>query len=190
MGNRRLLGVLLVLFVAVLIWNILSFSGFLGSGNGAQDDGIVRGPALFPNDQLRPTRVAPRAGGVDQEQWVEPRGVVAANEIGLGTNWGRNPFFTPSEIWALDNYRPIRIEEPFVPPDDLFLHAVVRDSTGRRMAILNNDIVAVGDIYAGMEIVDMVDDGVVFLVDGQRHLVRIGEAELNLRVRGFASGRY
>ncbi len=173
MGSRNVLTLLIVVFVAVLLYNVLHFTGVVG-GFGTtrgvaplpQDDRFDL-PGLAPRAVEPPSVTRPQASGTTTPSGR--RGVTAA-DLSLTSDWGRNPFFTPAEIWALANYRPVYVTDPGTVATGLLLNGIVIDSTGRRVAIINNDIVGVGDVLGGMTIVDMGNDTVVFrLADGQRH---------------------
>lgn len=197
MGNRNVRTLLVVVLVAVLLYNVLYFTGVVGSfgaGSGIErqpDDPRFDLPGLNRQDRQAP---APRASGTQAAAGAQGSGgranIVAA-DLTITSKWGRNPFLTPREIWALANYRPIYVSEPAIPAGGLVLSAIVMDSTGRRVAVINGDIVTIGDTVAGMEVVDMWDDAVVFRLDGQRHVVRMADMAVGLTVSpGGVPGRY
>lgn len=194
MDSRNILTVLVVIFVAVLLYNALYFTGIVGNfGVDSPIQPLPQDPAFqIPGQQPQPT---PRASGAvgqgrQQPRAVRTRGTVGASQIGFAADWGRDPFLTPRELWAIANYRPIYLTEPTTPPSGLYLSAIVMDSTGRRVAIINGDIVSVGQTYAGMEVVEMWSDAVVFRIEGNRHVVRMADAATGLGARGNATGRY
>lgn len=197
MGNRNVRTLLFVVLVVVVLYNILYFTGVVGNF-GARSG--VETPADDPRFNVpgfnRENRRIPapqpsgsRAGA--EAQGSGGRATVVAADVAITSEWGRNPFLTPREIWALANYRPIYVSEPAIPPGGLVLSAIVIDSTGRRVAVINGDIVTIGDTVAGMEVVDMWDDAVVFRLDGERHVVRMAAAAVGLTVGGRGvPGRY
>lgn len=195
MGSRNLLTVLVVIFVAVLAYNLLYFTGVVGNFGGSPtieplpDDPRMQLPGLNREGNA-PQASAPRGSASSATSAVGRRAYVEPADLAMTSDWGRNPFFTPREIWALANYRPVYINEPSIAPGDLVLSAIVMDSTGRRVAVINGDVVSVGDAVAGMEVVDMWDDAVVFRLDGRRHVVRIADASINLTVSPSVPGRY
>jgi hypothetical protein len=192
MGSRNVLVLLGIVFVLVLAWNVLYFTGVVGdfSGTGtvsvppAQDPGGLGVPGLpdrnFPRPQVTGGGARPGAAGP-----AAARGVVTADLISIGANWGRNPFLTPREIWAVENYQvaPVAADNP-IPAGGLLLSAVMADSSGRRMAVINDNVVGIGDVVAGMEIIDVWDDAVVFRVGTDRHVLRMNDTAVRLTVRG------
>lgn len=195
MGSRNLLTLLIVVFVAVLIYNGLYFSGVIGNyGADSVVEPLPQDPRFdvpgLRGEGSAPVQPRPSARPVDTSGMASLRNTVTLADLTIGGNWGRNPFLTPREIWALDNYRPVYQIQPTIPPGGLYLSAVVMDSSGRRAAIINGDVFGVGDVVAGMEIIDVWDDGVVFRLDGQRHVIRIGDPEIRLSVNDGATGRY
>lgn len=193
MGSRNVLTVLIVVFVAVLLYNALYFTGVVGNyGQQAPlqplpPDERFNVPGL--NRENEPLQ--PRPSGVqrvDSQQAVAPRAALDPADLTIGSNWGRNPFLTPQEIRALDNFRPVYQTAPSIPPSGLYLSAVMLDSSGRRIAIINGDVYGVGDTVGGMQILDMWNDAVVFLLDGQRHVIRIGDPAIQLS--SSRPGRY
>ncbi len=200
MGNRNVLVVLAVVFVMVLAWNVLYFTGVVGEFAG--DSSPLGSTQPQPNSQF----AVPNMPGTNSNQRplvsgtptgrqavagpAEPRASVTAADISVGSNWGRNPFLTPREIWAVENYSvaPIAIENP-IPAGGLQLSAVLGDSGGRRMAVINDNVVGIGDVIAGMEIIDVWDDAVVFMVGTERHVLRMNDAAVRLTVRGDEAGR-
>jgi hypothetical protein len=196
MDSRNVLTVLIVIFVAVLLYNALYFTGMIGGFGGDTTVAPLEQDPRFtvPGQELRQAP-GPRPSGGQQfaangTSSQQPRAVITAAELGTGPDWGRNPFLTPRELWALANYRPIYLTDPAQPPTGLFLSAVVMDSSGRRVAIINGDIVAVGQQYAGMQVVDMSNDAVMFELEGRRHVVRMADAAIGLDARSTAAGRY
>ena len=199
MGNRNVLVVLAVIFVMVLAWNVLYFTGVVGDFSGE-----ASGPTTLPqpNSQFAvPNMPGTNAGqrplvsgnGAGRPAVAVPaaaRAEVTAADISIGSNWGRNPFLTPGEIWAVENYSvaPVATENP-IPAGGLQLSAVLGDSGGRRMAVINDSVVGIGDVVAGMEIIDVWDDAVVFLVGTERHVLRMNDAAVRLTVRGAEAGR-
>ncbi len=198
MGNRNVLVVLAVVFVLVLAWNALYFTGVVGDFAGetsvaplVPDDrfdqpnfrGNVGSPQPVPSG-------APRgAPGPTAQPVTGQRATVTSADLAINANWGRNPFLTPREIWAIDNYEVALIapENP-IPAGGLHLSAVLGDSGGRRMAVINNDVVGIGDVVAGMEIIDVWDDAVVFRLGSDRHVLRMNDAAVRLTVRGDGEG--
>lgn len=195
MDNRRnILMLLIVIFVVVLVYNGLYFTGVIGNYGGETPleelptDPRFDIPGLRSDGQATP-QPRPSARAVDNSNVEPARPTVMLADLSIGSNWGRNPFLTPQEIWALENYRPVYQVQPTIPPGGLYVSAVVVDSSGRRAAIINGDVFGVGDVVAGMEVVDVWDDGVVFQLDGQRHVIRIGDPEIQLSVNDRATGR-
>ena len=195
MDSRNILTVLVVIFVAILLYNALYFTGIVGNfGADAPITPLPQDPAFqIPGGQQ--TQPTPRASGAVgpgalQQRALRTRATVGASQLGFAADWGRDPFLTPRELWAIANYRPIFMREPSTPPSGLYLSAIVMDSTGRRVAIINGDIVSVGQTYAGMEVVEMWSDAVVFRIEGNRHVVRMADAAAGLGARGNATGRY
>lgn len=196
MGNRNVRTLLVVVLVAVLLYNVLYFTGVVGSfgaGSGIErqpDDPRFDLPGLNRQNQQIP---APRPSGTRAGAVARgsgERATIVAADLTITSEWGRNPFLTPREIWALANYRPIYVSEPAIPAGGLVLSAIVMDSTGRRVAVINGDIVTIGDTVAGMEVVDMWDDAVVFRLDGQRHVVRMADMAVGLTLGRGVPGRY
>ncbi|NKB87573.1 MAG: hypothetical protein GKS06_05080 [Acidobacteria bacterium] len=198
MTNRNILVLLSVVFVLVLAWNVLYFTGAVG-GFG---DGPGAVAPLQPNEQFdvpnfagnrtgqpTPTRPRPTAPGAQAPAAVEPRETVSATALASDASWGRNPMFTPREIWAVENYReiPDAVENP-LPAGGLLLSAVLGDSAGRRMAVINDDVFGVGDVVAGMEIIDVWADAVVFRLGTDTHVLRMNDAAVRLTVRGDGAG--
>ena len=197
MGNRNVV-VLAVIFVLVLAWNALYFTGVVGEFGGstavppAGDDsfdvpnfrGNVGGAQPVPSGAPRPTArgaTAPAAG---------PRSTITSADLAIDSGWGRNPFLTPREIWAIDNYQtaPIAAAANPIPAGGLQLTAVLGDSGGRRMAVINGEVVGIGDLVAGMVIIDVWDDAVVFRLGTDRHVLRMNDAAVRLTVRGDGAG--
>lgn len=195
MGKRNVLVVLGVVFVLVLAWNALYFTGVVGdfAGDGstppaAGDDrydvpnfrGNVGSPQPVPSGAARPT-----AGGASAPA-VRPRTTITSADLAIDSRWGRNPFLTPREIWAVENYEaaPLAASANPIPAGGLQLTAVLGDSDGRRMAVINGDVVGIGDLVAGMEIIDVWDDAVVFRLGSDRHVLRMNDAAVRLTVRG------
>lgn len=196
MGSRNVLTVLIVIFVAVLLYNALYFTGVVG-GFGAPDtvgelprDERFDVPGLERDAPVQPRPSGPRRPAAEPAPTVEPRSAVAMGDLSLAADWGRNPFLTPREIWAVDNYRPYYASAPPTPPEGLRVTAIVTDSTGRRAAVINNEIVARGDVISGWEVVDFHDDAVVFHVQGRRHVVRMADSAVRLSTGGPAGGRH
>lgn len=196
MGNRNVRTLLVVVLVAVLLYNVLYFTGVVGSfgaGSGIEpspEDPRFDLPGLNRQDQQIP---APRPSGTRAGAVARgsgERATIVAADLTITSEWGRNPFLTPREIWALANYRPIYVSDPAIPAGGLVLSAIVMDSTGRRVAVINGDIVTIGDTVAGMEVVDMWDDAVVFRLDGQRHVVRMADMAVGLTLGRGVPGRY
>lgn len=199
MGNRNVLVVLAVTFVMVLAWNVLYFTGAVGDFAG---DSSTLATQPQPNSQFPVPNMPgtnanqlPQVSGNAQGRQVGAapaarRAEVTAAEISIGSNWGRNPFLTPGEIWAVENYAvaPVAIDNP-IPAGGLQLSAVLGDSGGRRMAVINGNVVGIGDVVAGMEIIDVWDDAVVFMVGTERHVLRMNDAAVRLTVRGDEAGR-
>lgn len=196
MGTRNILTVLIVIFVAVLLYNALYFTGIVGDFGGPDQlgepprDDRFDVPGLERNAPVQPTPSGPRRPAAAQAPRVEPRSVVRVGDLSLASDWGRNPFLTPREIWAVENYRPYYVNEPPVPPEGLRVTAIVTDSTGRRVAVINNEIVASGDVISGWEVVDFMDDAVVFRVQGRRHIVRMADSAVRLSTGSSSAGRY
>lgn len=194
MENRRgLLMLLIVVFVAVLIYNGLYFTGVIGNYGATSTISDLPNDPRFDVPGLRndgeTPQPRPSARAVDNSGIEPARPSVTLADLSIGSNWGRNPFLTPQEIWALENYRPVYQVQPTIPPGGLYVSAVVIDSSGRRAAIINGDVFGVGDVVSGMQVVDVWDDGVVFELDGQRHVIRIGDPEIGLSVNDRATGR-
>ena len=195
MDSRNILTVLVVIFVAILLYNGLYFMGFVGNFGA---DSVIEPLPEDPRFQLpgiqpgatpvpRPSNAAALAAA--NQGAVRTRSTVTASDLGFAADWGRDPFLTPRELWAIANYRPYYLTEPSTPPSGLYVSAIVMDSSGRRVAIINGDIVSVGQTYAGMEVVEMMRDAVVFRIEGNRHVVRMADAAVGLG-RGTATGRY
>jgi hypothetical protein len=187
--------VLIVVFVAVLLYNALYFTGVVGDFGGDTELGpLPQDPSLTPPGfeqqgaapTQRPVPSAPRA----QARPVERRGEITAADLTMDTSWGRNPFFTPREIWALDNFAPVYTDASVALDEGLYLSAIVTDSTGRRVAVINNDIVTVGDHVAGLQVVEVTEETVVFAAGGQRHVLRMADAAIGLSSRSGTVGRY
>ncbi len=193
MGNRNVRTLLVVVLVAVVLYNILYFTGVVGSfgaGSGIErlpDDPRFDIPGLNRQNRQIP---APRPSGTQAGDGSGERANIVAADLTITSEWGRNPFLTPREIWALANYRPIYVSEPAIPAGGLMLSAIVMDSTGRRVAVINGDIVTIGDTLAGMEVVDMWDDAVVFRLGGERHVLRMADMAVGLTVGRTVPGRY
>jgi len=195
MGNRNVVVVLAVAFVMVLAWNVLYFTGVVGDFAGDSSTlGSIQppqnSPFAVPNMPGAEGDQRPFASGNPTGRQVAPapasrRGDVLAADISIGSNWGRNPFLTPREIWAVENYEvaSIATENP-IPAGGLLLSAVLGDSSGRRMAVINGSVVGIGDLVAGMEVVDIRDDAVVFRIGVERHVLRMNDAAVRLTVRG------
>lgn len=199
MDSRNILTVLVVVFVAILLYNALYFTGMVGNfGIDSPIEPLPQDPAFqIPGGpQAQQPQPTPRAsgavgqGGRQEPRAMRTRATIGASQLGFAADWGRDPFLTPRELWAIANYRPIYLTEPTTPPSGLYLSAIVMDSTGRRVAIINGDIVALGQTYAGMQVVEMWSDAVVFSIEGNRHVVRMADAAVGLGVRGNATGRY
>ncbi len=196
MGSRNVLTLLIIVFVAVLLYNALYFTGVVGNFGVSTDLGpLPQDPSLTPPgydtpggvSARRPVPSAPQA----QVRPVEPRGEITAADLTLDSSWGRNPFFTPREIWALDNFAPVYVNTDSGLDGGLYLSAIVTDSTGRRVAVINNDIVTVGDHIGGMQVVEVTDETVVFASGGgQRHVLRMVDAAIGLSSRSGTVGRY
>ena len=198
MGSRNVLMVLIIIFVAVLLYNVLYFTGVVRSfGADSYISPLVQDPNLSPpgfeppvdgaRTQPRPVPSAPRA----QAQRVERRGEITAADLTIDSSWGRNPLFTPREIWALENFAPVYGDAGILPDAGLYLSAIVTDSTGRRVAVINNEIVIVGDNVAGMEVVEVTNETVVFAYSGdQRHVLKMADAAINLSSHSGTVGRY
>jgi hypothetical protein len=197
MGNRNVVVGLAVVFVMVLAWNLLYFSGVVGDFAG---DSSTLGPTQpapdsqfaipnMPGTNRRPFASTDFSGGQVATAPVAPRGGVTAADISIGSNWGRNPFLTPREIWAVENYSvaPLAAETP-IPGGGLQLSAVLGDSSGRRMAVINGNVVGIGDVVAGMEVIDVWEDAVVFRIGSERHVLRMNDAAVRLTVRGDGAG--
>jgi hypothetical protein len=191
MNSRNVLLLLSVVFVLVLIWNVLYFTGIVGDfgtepvqqqAPASQFD-EVPGIPVRPGRAITTQRPRP-AGAAPQSQVAAPRSEVSTTDLAIGDNWGRNPFLTPAEIWAIDNYEAVTMRTPAIPASGLRLTAVMADSGGRRMAVINDNVAGIGDTIAGMEILDITDDGVVFRVGDERHLLRMQDATIGLTVRG------
>jgi hypothetical protein len=194
MGNRNVLVLLAVVFVLVLAWNVLYFTGVVGDFGGTSapqtppSQDIVGIPGV-PERNGRPPAVA----GAGRQVAAAPaaqRSTVTAAEISIGDAWGRNPFLTPREIWAIENYEviPAAAMNP-LPAGGLQLSAVLGDSGGRRMAVINGSAVGVGDVVAGMEIIDVWKDAVVFRLGTETHVLRITDAAVRLTVRSDGGGQ-
>lgn len=194
MGSRNVLTVLIIVFVAVLLYNALYFTGVVGDfGGDPAPDQLPQDPRLSPpgfepgsSVGLRPVPSAPGP----QAQTAQRRSQLGAADLTIGPDWGRNPFFTPREIWALDNFAPVYADAGVAMDEGLYLSAIVTDSTGRRVAVINNEIVTVGDNFAGMQVVDVTDETVVFASGGQRHVLRMADAAIGLSSRSGTVGRY
>ena len=126
-NNRPLMIGLAVLFAAVLLYNVLLFTGFTGGGGM----------------QVQPT--------------TPPLN------------------FSPEVVAVLPSSPSLR------------LTAVVMDSSGRKVAVINDEIVTEGDIIEGMQVIEVMDDAVMFRYGGRRHLVRMTDAGINLSVGHGAS---
>lgn len=191
MGSRNVLTVLIVIFVAVLLYNALYFTGVVGSYGQETELGPLPQDERFEVPGLRREEAPqPRPSGVrqvDSQPGTAARPAVDPADLVIGSSWGRNPFLTPQEIRAIENFRPIYQTTPSVAPGGLYLSAVMLDSTGRRVAIINGDVYGVGDVVGGMEVLEMWNDAVVFRLDGQRHVIRIGDPAIELSSR---PGRY
>lgn len=196
MDSRTVLTALIVIFVAVLLYNGLYFTGVVG-GFGAPDtvgqlpqDDNLSVPGLEREAPVQPAPSGPRRPAAEEAPTVEPRSAVTVGELSLGADWGRNPFLTPREIWAVDNYRPYLTSAPPTPPEGLRVTAIVTDSTGRHAAVINDEIVTRGDVIGGWEVVGFQDDAVVFHVQGRRHVVRMADSAVRLSTGRPAGGRY
>jgi hypothetical protein len=196
MDSRNILTVLIVIFVAILLYNGLYFMGFVGNfGADSPLQPLPQDPRLQVPGAQAGASPAPRASGAAalaaaNQGAVRSRSTVTAADLGLAADWGRDPFLTPRELWAIANYRPYFQTTPSTPPSGLYLSAIVMDSSGRRVAIINGDIVSVGQTFAGMQVVEMMRDAVVFEIEGNRHVVRMADAAVGLGGRGTATGRY
>ncbi len=199
MGNRNVLVVLGVVLLMVVAWNILYFAGVVGDFGGqssplASTQPQPGSPFAVPNmpgtnSNQRPLVSGNQTGRQGTQAPAAQRGAVTAADISIGANWGRNPFLTPREIWAVENYEvaPIAAANP-IPAGGLQLSAVLGDSSGRRMAVINDNVVGIGDVVAGMEIIDVWDDAVVFRLGTERHVLRMNDAAVGLTVRGDGAG--
>ena len=195
MGSRNILTVLIIVFVAVLLYNALYFTGVVGTFGGDTEIGpLTQDPNLSPpgfeqpgaTPGQRPVPSSPRS----PTQATQRRGELTAADLTIDSNWGRNPFFTPREIWALDNFAPVYVDAGVRMDEGLYLSAIVTDSTGRRVAVINNEVVTVGDNIAGMQVVEVTDETVVFASGGQRHVLRMADAAIGLSLRSGTVGRY
>ena len=195
MDNRNVLVLLAVVFGLVVVWNILYFTGVVGNF-GAPAAGIGTTPAPdqgllpdVPRNNTRPQVSTRRGNGTAGAAPAAAREEVNAADIQITGNWGRNPFLTPREIWAIDNYveLPPPVYNP-VPSGGLQLSAVLGDSDGRRTAVINDQPVTIGDVVAGMEIIDIWNDAVVFRVGTDTHVLRMNDAAVRLTVRGDGAG--
>lgn len=192
MDSRNLLTVLVVIFVGVLLYNALYFTGVIGGFGeettlapspqderfdilGMNREGQVRQPRAS-----QPPAAGTPAGQASTAATDGPRSTVSPAELTLGSNWGRNPFLTPREIWAVENFQPVCQTIPEAPPTDLYVSAVMLDSTGRTMAVINGEVYGVGDTIGGMQIVEMWNDAVVLQGARERHVVRIGDPAIEL----------
>jgi hypothetical protein len=196
MTNRNIVVLLGVIFVLVAVWNVLYFTGAVGNFGGSSTGiGVTPAPQQdvlgipgAPERNGRPPAVANR-GARQQDAPASRRGEIVAADISLDGAWGRNPFLTPREIWAIENYQviPPAAINP-VPAGGLQLSAVLGDSDGRRMAVINDNVVGVGDVVAGMEIIDVWADAVVFRLGTETHVLRMNDAAVRLTVRGDGAG--
>jgi len=195
MGSRNVLTVLIIVFVAVLLYNALYFTGVVGNfGGDSGTSQLPQAPNLSPPGVQQPgatpgQRPVPSAPG-SQVQPTQQRSGLSVADLTIGSDWGRNPFFTPREIWALDNFAPVCADAGVAMDGGLYLSAIVTDSTGRHVAVINNEIVTVGDNFAGMQVVDITDETVVFACGGQRHVLRMADAAIGLSSRSGTVGRY
>jgi len=197
MGNRNVVVGLAVVFVMVLAWNVLYFSGVVGDFAGDSSTLGQTQPSPdpqfaipnMPGNNPRPFASTDFSRGQVAAAPVAPRGGVTAADISIGSSWGRNPFLTPREIWAMENYSvaPLAVEDP-IPAGGLQLSAVLGDSSGRRMAVINGNVVGIGDVVAGMEVIDVWEDAVVFRIGNERHVLRMNDAAVRLTVRGDGAG--
>jgi len=195
MGSRNVLTVLIIIFVTVLLYNARYFTNVVGDFGGGADRGPRPqdpnwGPLGFehPGATLsqRPVPNLPR----ELTQAPQRRGALSAADLTIESSWGRNPFFTPREIWVLDNFAPGYTDAGVKMNEKLHLTAIVSDSTGRRIAVIDDEVVAVGDIFAGMQVVDMTDETVAFSSGGQRHVLRIEDAAIGLSSRSGTDRGY
>lgn len=194
MGSRSVLMLLIVVFVGVLLYNALYFTGVVGGFDSSTSSTPRREPGFaipgLGDRAPRPQPSAPRPPGQQPAAVGEARREVSREDLIVEPNWGRNPFLTPQEIRALENDRPVRQDIASTPITGLQLSAIVADSTGRRIAVIDNQIVSIGDVVAGMEIMEVWNDAVVFrLADGRRHVLRMADSAVGLTVQGGTPGR-
>jgi hypothetical protein len=196
--NRTLLTVLAIVFFAVLIYNVLYFTGFIGGGDASvqpvQDEPLFGNvPGLDRAQTQQPTRPMPSGQpgvGAAAPPSGPARGAAARRDLTLSDNWGRNPFLSPREIVAVANFRPPMPVQAF-PNLNLRLMAVVTDSDGRKVAVVNNEVLHVGDVVAGLEIIQVLDDAVIFQYGEVRHMVRMADTGIRLESNAGASpGRF
>lgn len=193
MGRRNILTILSIVLVAVVLYNVLYFTGVIGGFGQTSEleplppDDRFAVPGLSRGAPQPQPSVAP--GPALQSTAGPARATVTLADLNFGGNWGRNPLLTPQEIWAIGNFRVVQQTVPLEAPTGLYVSAVMLDSTGRRVAVINGDVFAVGDQVSGMRIVDMGDDAVILEAGGQRHVIRIGDPEIQLS-SSPRTGRY
>lgn len=195
-GNRTLLIALIGVFVLVLVYNVLYFTGALGDST-AQPVQQVQQPLIdIPGlsdtgASQEPSRPVPSGQGTAQRQAAveEPRRAVPAGRLEVGSEWGRNPFLTPAEIRALEQPWTLPVAEEVNPDVNFTLTAIVAESTGRRVAVVNNEVVRTGDRVGGMEVAEILEDAVVLRGGGRESVIRLDHPSIVLSSRrGSSSG--
>jgi len=93
---------------------------------------------------------------------TSPAIISVAGEVGSGDNvkWGRDPFFMDSNN---------AIEQDM---GDLILNGTVSDKNNP-YAIVNNDIVKLGDKINGMVVIEINEKNVVLEQNGQKHTLEL-----------------
>lgn len=196
-GNRTLLLALLGVFVLVLAYNVLYFTGLLGDSETQPvqqvQQPLIDIPGLSPSgasqEPSRPVPSGRRTGPQAQADAEEPRRAVPVATLEVGPDWGRNPFLTPAEIEALQQSWTLPVAEEVTPDINFTLTAIVAESTGRRVAVVNNEVVRTGDRVGGMEVAEILDDAVVLRGGGRESVIRLDNASFVLSSRrGSSSG--
>lgn len=162
--NKLFIVILAVLFMVVVIYNLIFFHNL----------SVKKEAALKSTNQILI---------YNHEKADEPISKGKDFSIGLERKgWGRNPFLTPEEIVSIQEGK---VQPQSVLPEELPHYEVntILVSDSRKIAIIGNNIVTVGDWVGQEKVLEINSDNVVLGKDKRRRVLKLRESSVHLEMK-------
>lgn len=171
--NKLFIVVIAVLFIVMVVHNLRFFSNL-----SDKKENIV----ISKN----------QTSILTQEKADEPlsQGKDFPEDLG-SRGWGRNPFLTPEEIVSIreGKVQPRSVLREELPhqeelPLPLYKISTILVSDSRKIAIIGNTIVTVGDWVGQEKVLEINPNNVVLGKDGRKRVLNIRESSVPLIMKG------